>query len=412
MTRDNRFSLLNESTDEEGENNARQTGSSPPPPAKKKSRKSRMKNKKREQVISNSVPGYNDPSNLVNCPRYKAPSTSTSAVPKQKSFTRNVIETPHTRQPSSSTSAVPKQKSFTRNVIQTPHTRQPSLSTSAVAGDISRGNATKTSIAENLGDTPSPGSTSTSSPPLPPPYLQTLVVTDGGSPVSMSKFVNIEIDLRWRDKYTKETVERGMSEARLKDLTPVKQLLGFGINPDVQVSPPESAKSATKIHVDSNYDEFLSAVTKDVEQRMQDKNDKRDKKMREDLQAYFDGLVSYEKEFIKFLWMRIIQDNVYGRMSESLVQGSEPKDWISFAELVNEYADSYEIEILTPADLAHLRNPPDRETANELIHPSYTDLEATKQSWTGLNARLSGDGLEVTRDRYERFYTFATGLAV
>ena len=67
---------------------------------------------------------------------------------------------------------------------------------------------------------------------------------------------------------------------------------------------------------------------------------------------------------------------------------------------------------LKPTYLMHLRNATDRETANQLIHPSYMDLEALKKSWTGLNARLSGDGLDEVRDRYERFYTFAIGLAV
>jgi hypothetical protein len=223
---------------------------------------------------------------------------------------------------------------------------------------------------------------------------------------------SLTIDLRWPDKDKTKTVERGMSEARLKDLRPVKQLLGFGRDPDVQVSPPESAKSTTKVHVDSNYDDFLSAVTTDVEQRLQEKNERREKKMFDDLQAHFDGLMSYEKDFTKFVWMRIIQDNVYSRMSQHLKPGSTPKDWNSFAQLVNAYEETYVKGILTTTDLNHLRNPVDRETANQLIHPSYTDLEAIKKSWSGLNARLRGDGLEEMRDQYERFYSFASGIAV
>jgi len=296
--------------------------------------------------------------------------------------------------------------------------------------------STTRSIAENLGDTratsttvdrtsglaisasttnsePSPPSASVPSAcPPPPPYSPRILVSDDGSPVAKSKFVDIAIDLRWPDKFKKETVERGKPESELKRLTPVKNLLGFTINPDVQISPPESAKSITKIHVDSNYNDFLSAITADVEQRLQEKNERRERKLIEDLQARFESCVDFEKDFTRFLWMRIIQDQVYTRMSESLHPGSEPKEWATFAELVQDYEQAYEIDVLTQNDLMHLRNATDRETANQLIHPSFTDREAIRKSWTGLEARLRGDGLEDLRSRYERFYMFATGLAV
>lgn len=409
---DNPFTLLNESRDED--DHPHPTTSTAPPAVKKKSRKARIKSRKvREQSGVNTVPGYNNPSNLVNCPRLNPTSTAAfrtggENASRSRATTSSIAENlcnPRTSESATrSTTATAIQSTTPREPLRNPRTSElATRSTTATAVQSTQASTTSETLPDP-GPTTLPSSSTCPPPPPPPPYSPRIVITDGGSPFAKSRFVDVAIDLRWPDKITKETVERGMPESQLKLLTPVKELVGFGTQVDVHVSP-ESAKSNTKVHVDSSYKELVSAITDDIESRLEEKLRAR---LLEDLRAEFEGIVKYEKDFTRFLWMRVIQDHVYKRMSERILHGSDPKEWNSFTDLVSEYESIYDIDILTQSDLLHLRNSTHRETANDLIHPSLTDVEGIKKCWTGLEARLRGDGLEEEREQYERFYLFAT----
>jgi predicted transcriptional regulator YheO len=52
----------------------------------------------------------------------------------------------------------------------------------------------------------------------------------------------------------------GMKEVDLKLITPVKHLLDFERDADIKVFPPHSAKSDTKVHIDSSYEALLNRM--------------------------------------------------------------------------------------------------------------------------------------------------------
>jgi hypothetical protein len=116
----------------------------------------------------------------------------------------------------------------------------------------------------------------------------------------------------------------------------------------------------------------------------------------------------YEKEFSTYLWMRILQDHVYFKMSNAL-DVSDPKEWPSFENLVTEYENTFDVDILTKTDLDHLRAATDRTKANGLVYPDLTDFKATQLSWRALYARLEEEGKEEEQGRYRRYYQFAIG---
>jgi len=245
----------------------------------------------------------------------------------------------------------------------------------------------------------------------PPPYTPRPIVSETGSPMT-STYVDVSIDLRWPDTNRMQVVKRGTKQKDLERLTPVKQLAAFSSDPTVIVSPPESAKTATRIHVDANYEKLVRSITDEVEKTLDEKNQKRVERLhdrlKEELKSEFEEMVQYEKDFTRYLWMRIIQDCVYMRMAHALSPGSDSKDWDSFDDLVSAYVSTFKVSVLTESDLHHLRNSTHRNIANDLIHPRLFDLDGIRRSWNGLDARLRGDGLEELRSEYGRYFTFAT----
>ena len=94
-------------------------------------------------------------------------------------------------------------------------------------------------------------------------------VTAEGSPrVHGVEYVQVGVDIRWPDKSSKHTVRRGTTEDELKNITPVKDLLQFCQDADVMISPPQSAKSGSKVHVDSSYKDLFNRVKADLEEAM------------------------------------------------------------------------------------------------------------------------------------------------
>ena len=114
----------------------------------------------------------------------------------------------------------------------------------------------------------------------------------------------------------------------------------------------------------------------------------------------------YEKEFSIYLWMRILQDSVYFKMSNAL-DISDPKEWPSFENLITEYENTFDVDVLTKTDLDHLRAVTDPTKVNGLVHLDMMDFKATQLSWRALNAQLEKEGKEEEQGRYRRYYQFA-----
>ena len=274
-------------------------------------------------------------------------------------------------------------------------------------------NAVQTTLAESL------PTQILSTLPFPPLYTprQELTVPreshDGSPLVGKSEFVEIDVDLRWPDKHSRHQVRRSTKQDVLKNITPVKKLLAYHPETEVTVSPLERAKSNTRVHIDTSYEDLVQHITHDVTEAIKAQNDKADKKQHEklkrELRKEFEEMVDYEKVFTRMMWMRIIQDQVYYKMSDSLQPGAVPKEWPPFSDLVSDYEETYSADILTDTDLHHLRSATNRTRANDLVHPGFKDFEAVRMSWRGLDARLAADGLEEERLRYRRYYQFATG---
>jgi hypothetical protein len=102
------------------------------------------------------------------------------------------------------------------------------------------------------------------------------------------------VDIRWPDKSSKYTVKRGTKEEDLKLITPVKQLPDYGKEADVKVSPPHSAKSDTKVHVDSSYETSLNRMKEDFAESMDVIVDKK-------VQKSLKKRTKYEREFSIYL---------------------------------------------------------------------------------------------------------------
>lgn len=113
---------------------------------------------------------------------------------------------------------------------------------------------------------------------LPPSYTpQTEFIVPGGER-TVGMHVNADGSPRGAGpEYVEvgvDTVRRGTSQEDLKPITPVKDLIRFG-TADVKVSPPASAKSGTKIHVDSSYERLRNRIKEDIEEALDRKMDDR-----------------------------------------------------------------------------------------------------------------------------------------
>jgi hypothetical protein len=212
-----------------------------------------------------------------------------------------------------------------------------------------------------------------------------------------SEFVQVGVDIRWPDKNSEYPVRRGTKEEDLKLITPVKRLLDFGKEADVIVSPPNSAKSDTKVHVDSSYEILLNNMKEDLAQSI-------DKKVQKSLKER----TKYQREFHSYMWMRILQDLVYAKMSTSM-NVEDVKAWSSFEKLVDAYSGNNTVDILTSSDLDHLKNATDRTRANSYAHPDLKDKKAAELGWKALDDMLEEDGKVEERKRYKRYYEFARG---
>lgn len=214
----------------------------------------------------------------------------------------------------------------------------------------------------------------------------------------MSEFVQVGVD---PDKNSKSSDRRGTKEEDLKLITPVNRLLDYGKEADVTVSPPNSAKSYTKVHVDSSYEILFNHMKEDFAQSMDSIIDKK-------VQKSLKEITKYEREFSTYLWMRTLQDLVYYKMS-TIMNVEDVKAWSSFEMLVDEYSGNNTVDILTSRDLDHLKKATDRATANSHAHPDLKDKRAAELRWKALDARLEEDGMVEERERYKRYYEFARG---
>lgn len=114
----------------------------------------------------------------------------------------------------------------------------------------------------------------------------------------------------------------------------------------------------------------------------------------------------YERNFCVLLWKRVIQDQVYKKMVNGLKMHFDDAKDMGFNELINEYAAHYHIGILTDEDLDHVRSPPERTKANELVHPALGDALSCYKS---LMLRLRADEDDAEISRYDRYYQWGTG---
>jgi hypothetical protein len=242
-------------------------------------------------------------------------------------------------------------------------------------------------------------------------------VTAEGSPrVYKAEYVQVGVDIRWPDKSSEHGVRRGTTEDELKNITPVKDLLEFGQDADVMVSPPESAKSGTKVHVDSSYQELIERVKTDLEEALDvkfkkqveataAKLTKQEEANGEKLRHKLRKNSQYIKNLATHLCIRQIQDSVYYTMSSRLGK-RDYKGWASFEALVNEYEAKKTIEILLPSDIENLKTAKDRTIANKFAHPDVNDEVTTELLWKVLDEGLEEAGEEEMRQEYRRYYDF------
>jgi hypothetical protein len=125
------------------------------------------------------------------------------------------------------------------------------------------------------------------------------VNADGSPRRAGTEYVEVGVEIRWPDRSTTHTVRRGTSQEDLKRITPVKDLLHFGAA-DIKVSPPASAKSGTKIHVDSSYEGLRDRVRGDIEEALERKMDKCLTEFEKSLKARTKDYC----EFAAYMWMR------------------------------------------------------------------------------------------------------------
>lgn len=242
----------------------------------------------------------------------------------------------------------------------------------------------------------------------PPPYTS-VEVSALGSPVKKSDYVDIDVDLRWLDTESTYTVRRGTKEELLKEITPVKKLLSFTHDGTVDISPPQSAKSDTKVTVEGSYQDLMQRIDVQVRKSMKAEVEAAKKAIRQErMQAIEEILLikEYERNFCVLLWKRVIQDQVYKKMVNGLKMHFDDAKDMGFNELINEYTARYRIGILMDEDLDHLRSPPERTKANELVHPVLGDVLSCYKS---LMLRLRADEDDAEMSRYGRYYQWGTG---
>ena len=231
-------------------------------------------------------------------------------------------------------------------------------------------------------------------------------VTAGGSPrIYEAEYVQVGVDIRWPDKSSKHTVRRGTTEDELKNITPVKDLLEFGQDADIMVPLPESAKSGTKVHVDSSYQDLIERVKTDLEEAMDVKFKKKEEKNEEKLRHKLRKNSQYINNLATHLCKRQLQDSVYYAMSSRLGK-KDYKGWASFETLVNEYEAKNTIEILLPGDIENLKTAKDRTVANKFAHPDVNDKVTTELLWKAFDEGLEEAGEEEVRQEYRRYYDF------
>jgi hypothetical protein len=227
------------------------------------------------------------------------------------------------------------------------------------------------------------------------------VNADGSPRGAGPEYVEVGVDIRWPDRSTTHTVRRGTSQEDLKRINPVKDLLHFGAA-DVKVSPPASAKSGTKIHVDSSYEGLRNRVKEDIEEALERKMDKRLAEFEKSLKARTKDYC----DFAAYIWMRHLQDSVYYAMSSDM--GREDfTGWGGFDKLVDMYESRFTIEILLPSDIEHLKRATDREKANTHARPKMRDQKAQELRWRCLDTLLrEDDEMDEERERYRRYFEF------
>lgn len=213
------------------------------------------------------------------------------------------------------------------------------------------------------------------------------------------------VDIRWPDKSSKHTVRRGTTEDELKNITPVKDLFQFSQDPDIMVSPPESAKSGTKVHVHSSYQDLIERAKMDLEEAMDVRFKKQDEANEEKLRHELRKNSQHIKNLATHLCKRQLQDSVYYTMSSRLGK-KDYKGWASFETLVNEYEAKKTIEILLPRDIENLKTAKDRTTANKFALPDVNDEVTTELLWKALDEGLEEAGEEEMKQEYRRYYDF------
>jgi hypothetical protein len=200
---------------------------------------------------------------------------------------------------------------------------------------------------------------------------------------------------------------RGTKRDLLKEITPVKNLLGFTHEGTVDISPPQSAKSDTKVTVEGSYVDLMNRIDAQVRTAMTAETEAARKVIRQEKREAIQEIMAmkeYESKFCILVWKRVIKDQVYNRMAKAL-QIDDPKDK-GYESLVNEYAARYGKGSLTDEDLDHLRSPPERTKANELVHPKLGDARSCYKS---LMHRLREDEDDEETTRYGRYYELGTG---
>lgn len=225
------------------------------------------------------------------------------------------------------------------------------------------------------------------------------VTAEGSQVAPKSEVGDVGVNLHWRDKMSKYKVKYGTSEEELNKITPMKQLMDYGKNAEVKVSPPHSAKSDT---LDSNYQDLQNRIKEDTQESMCDLVHKTVSKVLKETTVY-------ERELTTYLWMRTLQDRVYYKMSNALMNVGDTRAWPNFEALVNDYEKKFTVQVLTDNDLFHLRAATDRDIANIHSHPDMTDMKAARLGWKALKFRLEEEGMSEEKARYSRYYEFATG---
>jgi len=241
----------------------------------------------------------------------------------------------------------------------------------------------------------------------PRPYtpVETVVVSAFGSPAKRSEYVDIDVDLRWIDTESSYNVKRGTKRDLLKQITPVKKLIDFTYEGTVDISPPQSAKSDTKVTVEGSYADLMTRIDAQIRDSMTAQSEAARKVIRKEKDDAIQEIMlmkEYERNFCILVWKK---DQVYERMAKALqIEDAKVEGYES---LVNEYEMRYGKGSLTEEDIQHLRSPPERTKANELVHPKQGDARLCYQSLSRRLREDEDDDEEMMR--YRRYYELGTG---